>query len=176
MALDLVLMVSVLVVAASIFDVKTRRIPNPLLVAGLIIGVGWHIWHGGWNGLVASAAGFGLGLALMLPGWLLRFTGGGDVKLLAAVGSMLGAGTVIYAFVISILTGATFALMNSIHRWARQGAESPTARYGLMLTLLFTGNKPTYLRPDECEAVGKRFPLAPAIAVGSIAASILFMN
>jgi prepilin peptidase CpaA len=111
----------------------------------------------------------------MLPGWLLRFTGGGDVKLLAVVGAFVGSPIVLYAFVFSIFVGATVAIIYSVYVWAVGRAASPWVRYGIMLTTLRVTGRPHYIRPDETEAVGRRFPLAPAIALGSIGA-VLWMS
>ena len=163
-----------LVVAAAAFDVRTRRVPNVLPVTAWVLAVVWHCWQGGWGGLALSLGGFAAGLALMLPGWLMRFTGGGDVKLLAAVGSLIGPEPVVYAFGLSMLAGAIMGVMFAAYAWARKGATSPARRYGTMFTLLAADGRLTYIRPAKREAVGKRFPLAPAIAVGSVAAAVWF--
>ena len=165
---------ALLVLVAALQDLRTRRIPNILLIVGCALGVVLNAWEAGWNGLVLSVAGLGVGLLLMLPGYLLRFTGGGDVKLLAAVGSLLGPGIIVYAFVFSIMAGAAVAIVQSIFAWAIQGAASPATRYGTMLTAVIATGRLTYIRPDAEEALGRRFPLAPAIAVGCIAASLFF--
>lgn len=165
--------IAVLVTAASAHDLRTRRIPNPLLISGCAAGILLNTAINGWHGAAYSIAGLAVGLLLMLPGYLLRFTGGGDVKLLAAVGSLLGPQAIAYAFVFAVIAGAVVAIVQGVYAWAIQGASSPAARYGVMLTSLFALGRLTYIRPDEAEALGRRFPLAPAIAVGSITASLL---
>ena len=166
------LILSVLLTIAAIFDLRERRVPNALLVTGLIIALIWQTALGGLDGLGNSLVGFGLGLALMLPGWLLRFTGGGDVKLLAVVGAFVGSPTIFYAFALSMIVGALIAIAYSVYAWAARGAASPLTRYGAMLTALLTTGRLSYIRPDANEAVGRRFPLVPAIALGSIGAAL----
>ena len=167
-----ILALTLLVGAASIFDLRTRRIPNGLLVTGLGVALIWQSLLGGWGGLGDSIIGFGLGLGLILPGWLLRFTGGGDVKLLAVVGAFVGSPTIVYAFALSMMVGALIAIAYSVFAWAAHGAASPLTRYGTMMTALLSTGRVSYIRPDAKEAVGRRFPLAPAIALGSIGAAL----
>lgn len=169
-----VLALSVFAVAAAASDLRTRRIPNGLLVTALGVAVLVNSWLQGWSGLSYGLTGFGIGLALMLPGWLLGFTGGGDAKLFATMGAFLGPHSVFYAFALSVFTGALFGIAHALYHWARQGAESPVARYGVMFTELMATGKPRYIRPNENEALGRRFPLAPAIATGSIGAALWF--
>jgi hypothetical protein len=73
-----------------------------------------------------------------------------------------------------MIVGAVIAIAYSAYAWALRGAASPLDRYGTMLTVLFATGRSPYIRPDESEAVGRRFPLAPAIALGSIGAAIWF--
>jgi len=168
----LILILTLFLAIAADLDMQTRRIPNELLMIGLAVALTWQATAGGWSGVANGLAGFGIGLGLMLPGWLLRFTGGGDVKLLAVVGAFVGSPTAFYAFALSIIVGATIAIAVSLHAWAVRGAASPLTRYGAMVAGLLATGKLAYIRPDEGEAVGRRFALAPAIALGSIGAAL----
>jgi len=172
MTMASVLVLTLFLATASVLDLRTRRIPNEFLVAGLALAVIGQAVSGGWGGLADSLTGFALGLGLMLPGWLLRFTGGGDVKLIAVVGAFVGSPTIVYAFASSIIVGAIIAIFYSIYVWAARGATSPWTRYGAMMAVLFATGSVSYIRPDANEAVGQRFPLAPAIALGSIGAAL----
>jgi len=169
-----IIILSGFVAVASAFDLYSRRIPNPLLVAGLLVAVAWNAASGGWGGFTESFAGFWIGLALMLPGWLLRFTGGGDVKLVAVVGAFVGASTVVYAFALSMIVAAVFAVASSTYAWLLRGAAAPTMRYWVMINNLLLTGRWAYIRPNADEAVGRRFPLAPAIALGSVGAAVWF--
>jgi len=165
---------ALLVIAASVNDLKMRKIPNALVLSGILLGVTLNSLANGWQGFGASLVGLGAGLVVMLPGYLLRCTGGGDVKLVAAVGSLLGAKLLFVAFVITALVAGLWALLQGTLAWARRGALLPFGRYGAMLTFFIASKRLTYIEPDEKEVAALRIPLAPAIAVGSIAAPLLF--
>ena len=79
---------------AVVIDVRTRRIPNWL--TGAIAGAGFGMAFGGGVVTPAQAAlGLLAGLLLMMPGHLIGATGAGDVKLMAAVGAVVGPGMVL---------------------------------------------------------------------------------
>lgn len=163
-----------LVVLATVLDLATRRIPNALTVSGVICGLGLSVWGFGWSGLLASLAGFGAGFLVLLPGYLLGFTGAGDVKLMAAVGSLLGARLVLYAVLLYLAAALVFALVYAVHARIAQGARLPFARYGGMIRSLATTGRAAYVRPLADEVMGRRLPMAPAIAFGAVAAPLLF--
>lgn len=97
-------------VAATITDLKSQRIPNwltfPLMVTGLVI----HTLNGGGEGLGFSAAGFGLGFGVMLVPYLFGLMGAGDVKLMAGVGAWLGIDTAFTAFLCTCFAGGAYSL------------------------------------------------------------------
>ncbi|WP_290652975.1 A24 family peptidase, partial [Aquisalimonas sp.] len=72
------------------FDVRQRRIPNALTFGAAAMGVAAQAMLGGTTGLVTAVTGLAVGLAILLPGYLMRTTGAGDVKLMAAAGTFLG--------------------------------------------------------------------------------------
>ena len=78
------------VLSAAVIDVRTHRIPNILTFGSAAAAFGYHAWTAGASGLGASAGGWAIGVALFLPLFLLRGMGGGDVKLMGAVGAWLG--------------------------------------------------------------------------------------
>jgi prepilin peptidase CpaA len=98
-------------VIAAVTDVWKFKVYNvvtlPLLLSGLL----YHGITGGLHGLSLSLigilCGFGVLIILYLPGGY----GGGDVKLLAAVGAWLGAEMTLYVFVASSLVAGVYALV-----------------------------------------------------------------
>ena len=78
--------------AASVIyhDVRYRRIPNMLVLTALIAGLAINTVFGGWHGLGNSALGFGVAFIPMLLLHIFGAMGAGDVKLMGAVGSILG--------------------------------------------------------------------------------------
>jgi prepilin peptidase CpaA len=115
--------------AATVIDVRTRRIPNALTATMTGIGIG--LAATGLSGIAPAAAalGFALGFVLMLPGHLLGATGAGDVKLMAAVGSIVGPALVVNAFIFTAIAGGVLAVIVALRR--RRPAASRTARRSL---------------------------------------------
>jgi len=80
----------VIALAAAVTDARTRTIPNALVAAGALAGCLLNGWTSGAAGLTRAAVGCLAGFCVFLPFFLLRGMGGGDVKLMAALGSCLG--------------------------------------------------------------------------------------
>lgn len=157
--------------AAAWVDLRTRRIPNPISLAGIGLGLLTALELGGIEGLVRSFAGLGLGAVLLLPGYLLRSTGAGDVKLMAAVGALLGPKGVLLAFVVAILSGALIGIGYALTAWRLKGAHSPFERYGQMMRFLFTTGRLSYIPPAADEIMGQRFAFGVPIAIGTTVAA-----
>lgn len=168
------LVVSALALSAAWIDLTTHRIPNALFVLGSVAGLGLAVWSGGIDGGLLSLAGFFTGLGLLLPSYLLRMTGGGDVKLVAAIGSLLGPRLVLYAFVLYVLAALVWAVAYGIYAWAARGAALPFRRYRCMMRTFVTTGRVAYVRPQPGETMATRVPMAPAIAFGAIAAPLWF--
>jgi prepilin peptidase CpaA len=76
--------------AAAWFDVRSFRVPNFLTFPGVVLGIALNTTLPGGLGFTSSLYGFGLGLIGLLPLYVLRVWGAGDVKLMAVVGAFLG--------------------------------------------------------------------------------------
>src|SRR5690349_17759206 len=102
-----------LLLAAAWSDIRSRRIPNLLVFPGAIIGLLLHALlqqETGGLGILGSLAGLGTGLVLLLPLYLLRIMGAGDVKLMAMTGAFLGAQETVGALLCVLLAGGGLAL------------------------------------------------------------------
>ncbi len=86
----LLLCVGVFTLVAAICDLRLRKISNrltgPMCVAGVFYQVGFYGMDGLWSSLLGFAVGFGILFVL----WMVATAGGGDVKLMAALGTWLG--------------------------------------------------------------------------------------
>lgn len=88
-----------LAIVAAVFDIRSRRIPNWLTTAGLFAGILGHAWLGNQaagHDFALHAAGYSLlGAAVVgvvpLLLWRLGLVGGGDVKIVMAVGAVCHA-------------------------------------------------------------------------------------
>lgn len=169
----LVLLGSVLLVAV-ITDVRSRRIPNALILFGWLGGFALNGVLGGGAGLLDSATGWLLCLGIGLPFWLLGWMGAGDVKLVAAVGVILGLDLAAYALVGIGLAGGILAVAQLLrHGLLMQSAH----RFLAMVGLSVAAKRATYVEPtaEEGRLV---LPYAIPIAVGTVTALIfrLYMN
>src|SRR5689334_9105557 len=80
------------------YDVRYRRIPNPFVLATLITGLTLNFALGGIQGGLNSIGGCVLAFVLMLMLHVFGAMGAGDVKLFAAIGSVIGAQLVLPTF------------------------------------------------------------------------------
>src|SRR5580704_71478 len=105
------ILLAALVISAAAFDFRTRRIPNWLCAAGFLCGFACQIAFSRWTGAREAALGAGLAFLIYIPLFALRAVGGGDVKLMAAVGSLAGPKAWIAIFLITALAGGVIALI-----------------------------------------------------------------
>ncbi|MDP2529246.1 MAG: prepilin peptidase [Candidatus Palauibacterales bacterium] len=171
MLAELTLSALVLLAAGAAWcDVRERRIPNALTAAGLVGALLLRVPLGLaaiWMGL----AGAGIALALSLVFFLAGGMGGGDVKLLVAVGAFLGPHRLWPGLLAMALTGGLMAAWLIVRRGAM--AETAANIHTLWITLgrrTFTGWK-----GEESEAAltldtpgALTVPYGVAIAVGAL--------
>lgn len=106
----------VLAVIAGWTDFRSRRIPNWLTVPALLIGVAANLALGGWSGLRDSLLGVGLAFALLLPFWLLRSLGAGDLKFVVALGAFIGPGHLVDVLLGSVFVAGVMAMALVIYK------------------------------------------------------------
>jgi prepilin peptidase CpaA len=146
---------------AVITDVRSRRIPN-WLTAG-IAAAGFGIAFGGGQVTPMQAAlGMTIGLLLMLPGHVIGATGAGDVKLMAAVGSVVGTGSIIGVFLYTAVAGGVLAIAIAVRRGRLQQTVFDTTR----LVTAPAGARTVI----ESSGRANRFAYGPAIAAGTLIA------
>ena len=109
-------MVAICSLAAAAIDLRTRRVPNTLTGAAAAAGIVLAVTRFGEVGMVPAILGGLLGLTLMMPGYLFGATGGGDVKLLAAIGTLLGPERIVIAFFVMAIGGGLIALATAAAR------------------------------------------------------------
>lgn len=147
-----------LVAVATITDLRSRRIPNRLVLPFLALGVVSSAIVHGWTGLGHSLLGVLLAVAAMGVFCFLGGMGMGDLKLCAAVGAWIGPSQLLIALVMTGLIGGVMAL-----GWA-------IAKGFLLEALRSTGGLVVGRRKGLtlAHAAARKMPYAPAIALGTI--------
>lgn len=150
----------------ALIDLRTRRVPNVLTVGLAATGV--VCAAAGVSGLSLRGAlvGCAFGLLLMLPGHLIGATGAGDVKLFAAVGTLIGPAHIGLAFVYTAIAGGALALVVAASR--RRLGLTFAAAGGLVAARAQSVDR------IEDPRANNRFAYAPAIAAGSLLAAFGF--
>ncbi len=110
----------VLGLAACFTDLRDRTVPNWIPAAALGGGLGWHAWTEGWWGVLMSFGGALCGFLAFLVFYLLGGMGGGDVKLTAGFGALLGLPGLFQALLWTALAGGLGALGAVIWRSVRK--------------------------------------------------------
>lgn len=98
-----------LVATATLCDLRSREIPDSISIG--LLGLGLVGLGTGWSALSPQGAFLGLlvGLVATLPWFYLGGIGGGDVKLLAALGTILGPMGLLWALLWTAITGGVLA-------------------------------------------------------------------
>jgi prepilin peptidase CpaA len=158
-----------LLVYAAVIDVRSHRIPNRLVLAGLAFGLVYSAFVPFWgkHGFLWALGGAAIGFGVLFPFWLLRMMGAGDVKLMAAVGSLLGLQAIPMALLISLATSSVFAIIFSLHKGKLREMFSNVGRMLRVGSIAMAMGAPVSVAQSGWNSVGK-LPFAVPIAVGTI--------
>jgi prepilin peptidase CpaA len=159
---------------AAIEDVRSRRIPNALVMSGIVLAMTLHFlamiqasgplagpaW---WSAIAGMAAG----LALMLPLYALRGMGAGDVKLMAMVGAFIGPGPVVWATLCTLIAGGILSIVYMLGRGV--AAQTLNNLRALLFDWTVRVGSGQGIRVAPLENTAARLPYALAIALGTLA-------
>lgn len=165
-ASQFLLVVTVLV--AGIWDIRFRRIPNVLVASAILLGLALNPFLFGWTGLRTSLLGLGLSFAVYFPLYLLRGMGAGDVKLMMAIGTIVGPGP---WFLIFVCTGLLGGVLGIVLLVARRRFRRTFDNLAYLLHRLSHFRRPYEGVPelDVTSGSGLRLPHGAVIALGSFA-------
>jgi prepilin peptidase CpaA len=146
-------------------DMRSRRIPNWLVLPFMAAAVAVSAWQNGWHGVAQSLEGLALGMVLFGVLFVMGGMGMGDVKLAAAVGAWIGPEQLLLALVLTGLIGGLMAL-----GWAIAGGFLGEMLKGSGDILLGWKKRGTLAHPqlNLANPLSRKMPYAPAIAIGTL--------
>ena len=160
------IVVAILLGIAVYTDLRYGKIFNKLTFPCMAIGLTLGLLRGGPQGLLDSLAGIGVALGLYLLAHS-KAIGGGDAKLMMAVGSLVGLKLTIWALLFSAVIGGILAI-------------AVMARYRTMLSTTKSLATHVYLKvalraPVELSSGPRamKFRYSPAIALGTVLALLI---
>jgi prepilin peptidase CpaA len=152
---------------ACVTDWRSRRVPNILTFGAALAALIVFGWLAGWKGLATSVAGWLVGCLLFLPWFLLRGMGGGDVKLLAALGAWVGPGLVVWVALYAAVAGGLLAVLVTLYTgYFRRMFRNV---WSLLMFWRVAGLQP-HPELTLSTAAGPRLPYAFPITAGAVAA------
>jgi prepilin peptidase CpaA len=157
-------------VSASTWDIRTRRIPNAITLGSALVALAFSALaaddlRGALTAVLWTASGWMVGLLLFLPVFALRGLGGGDVKLLAAVGAWLGPAAVCWTALYASVAGGVMAVPLLLFRGAL--GRTMVNIIGLLTFWRVAGIRPhPGLTLESANAI--RLPYALPITVGAL--------
>lgn len=108
----------VVTVTATWVDIREHRIPNWLVVSGMAMAGVYHVLSPFGHGMGFAVAGMAVGMSSLMPFYIMRTMGAGDVKLMGMVGAFLGTAAVLGAVLATMIAGGVLALIASAYKRA----------------------------------------------------------
>lgn len=165
MILEIPLYVLVLTLfIAAITDVHSGRIPNWLTFSIILSAPVYYLICDGFDGLIFSLSGIGVGMAVLIFFYLRGGMGAGDVKLMGAIGAIVGPEGVFLAFLGTSIIGGIYAL-GLLSWYGKLGVHF--RKYWITFKLLVLTRSIIY-QPDPPEEALPRLRYGVAIAVGTL--------
>jgi prepilin peptidase CpaA len=159
-----------LLVAAAVIDYRSYRIPNWLSVGGMLVGLACSAVLPSTDdtGFLWALGGLAVGFGVMLPLYVLRILGAGDVKLMAMAGTFLGAFGTLYAILFTFIAGGILAIALALAHGALVRMLGNVKNVVQFMTFSIMGGvRPA--APIEAGASIGRLPYGISITAGTIA-------
>lgn len=162
--IDIILLAFVCACCAA--DVRTRRIPNALTGSALLFGAGLNACLYGASGLASSLAGAGLMLVLLLAPFALGGIGGGDVKMMVAVGAFLGPLLAFLSLTAGFILGG---LVMTLHLLRLGRLQEKLAALVSLVRAAAVTRSPLALRVSPHDPGAISLPYSVPLALGTLA-------
>jgi len=158
---------ALMLLTASFTDVRNGKIPNWITYPGVLAGLIGHTVCGGLAGdgpltlgLVGSAGGLAAGFLPLMVAWLAGGIGGGDAKVMGAVGALTGWRFTLAAMLYGFVVAAVMALVVMIRK---KVTRKTLGRIWRFLALLFMRGPAVDPATDD----SAKIPFGLALCIGA---------
>jgi len=158
---------TVLLAVSAYWDLRYRKIPNWATLPAIVLGLGLNGLLHGWSGMRASGLGLLIGFGALLVLFVLSWMGGGDVKLMAAVGALTGYPFVVSALFYSLVVGVVIGVAMLI--WNRKTLRTFTNIFYVVGSRVSPLIPKRNINPEETQ----KLPFGLAIVLGTLWAMIM---
>jgi prepilin peptidase CpaA len=152
----------IILLIACFTDLIYRRIPNLITYPTIILALGFYCLNDGLGGLYFSLGGAAIGLLVFLVPYAMGGMGAGDVKLMGAVGAVLGPMDTAVATLFIAITGGVIAVLFML----RRGEFKEKIICMIFMKKLAFQQKPISTESSETEISQESIPYALAITGG----------
>lgn len=104
-----------LITASGFCDLKERKIPNKITFTGILIGIVFNIFTGGWSGMLQGILGLFAGLVIFFLPFAMGGMGAGDVKLMGAIGALMGWQFSVMTALYSAIVGGVMVVIHLLY-------------------------------------------------------------
>lgn len=159
-------MLAAMLAAAALDDAVTGKVRNAITLPCIVTGLLGHAVISGGMGLADAAIGLAAGFVPMFIIWKFGAIGGGDVKLLAAVGTLAGWRFVITAMFFGLGVAVVMSLVMLI---AGRQLLDTFKRIGIFAYLTASGANP----PGPTDKTSRKLPFGLSLCIGCAMVLIL---
>jgi len=153
------------ILACWIVDVRSSRIPNSLSGSVLVAGVLLNSLLRGWPGAVSSVAGVAVAIAILLAPFAFGGIGGGDVKMMAAIGALLGPVLALVSLAAGMVLGGVIMVLHLV-RLGR--LREKLARLHAMLVGAFLTRSSAPLEVSAADPDAVALPYSVPLGLGTL--------
>jgi prepilin peptidase CpaA len=160
--------VLVFILLASIYtDMKYRKIFNGITLPGILFGLLFGLLAGFPGAFVNRLIGFGAGFVIFFVMFLSGYMGGGDVKLVAAIGALTGYPFIVDAIFFGILAGGLYAVIYMIVK--KRFLENMRSIFRFIVSFINPWRQTHSLKRED----SLKIPYGVCISVGTLIAFLI---
>lgn len=175
----------VLILVSGFWDLKERKIPNKITFTGILIGLIFNTITGGWTGLLQGIFGLFAGLAIFFLPFVMGGMGAGDVKLMGAIGALMGWRFSVMTALYSAIVGGIMVLFHLLYtgklRETLKKMLYTLIKYLLQFAIRLGYNETVYKAHEKFSRNDHNYkkiyiPYGVAIAGGAVLVLIAYKN